>query len=50
MAAKAKGYAEHIRKHKKTSIGSSRRLGSISTCMMNKSKRSSFKKYRGQGK
>jgi hypothetical protein len=36
----------HETTKKKTSIGG----GRISTCMMNKSKKRSYKKYRGQGK
>jgi len=45
MAKKSKAYEEHIAIHKGTSIG---RNPIKST--MNKKKRASFKKYRGQGK
>lgn len=36
--------------HKKTSQGRKRRMGSVSLTMMNKDKRRSWKRYRGQGK
>jgi len=39
---------EHITVRKKTSIGGSH--SSISPSMMNKKKRASYKKYRGQGR
>jgi hypothetical protein len=35
----------HVRNHKKTSIG----RGNIKFSSMNKSKKASYKKYRGQG-
>jgi hypothetical protein len=46
--AKAKGTAAstHTSIHKRTSIGH----GKLKTSSMNKTKRSSYKKYRGQGK
>ena len=44
--AKAKEQALHESKPKKTSIG----RGKHSKTMMNKSKRRSYKKYRGQGR
>jgi hypothetical protein len=50
MAAKAKGHVSHVGVHKKTSQGRKRKLGSLSVSMMNKSKRRSWKRYRGQGK
>jgi len=50
MAAKVKGHTIHVGVHKKTSQGRKRRLGSFSISMMNKSKRRSWKRYRGQGK
>ena len=50
MAAKAKGYSAHVGVHKKTSIGGHRRSGSFSVTMMNKHKRRSHKRYRGQGR
>tara|TARA_R110002020_G_scaffold124469_1_gene281455 strand:+ start:85 stop:228 length:144 start_codon:yes stop_codon:yes gene_type:complete len=45
MAKKAKSYEAHIAIKKGTSIGRH-----PITSSMNKSKKSSFKKYRGQGK
>ena len=48
MAAKAKGYVEHVGVKKKTSIGGKKR--SISLSMMNKNKRRSFKLKKSQGK
>jgi hypothetical protein len=46
MATKAKAFsAVHVRTHKKTSIGRKPKMAS-----MNKSKKASFKNYRGQGK
>jgi len=49
MVKKAKGIVSHIHEPvvKKTSIGSSH---NTSKCMMNKSKRRSHKRYRGQGR
>ena len=44
--AKVKEQITHESKPKKTSIGS----GKHSKTMMNKSKRRSYKRYRGQGK
>jgi len=44
--AKVKQQIEHESKPKKTSIGN----GKVSKTMMNKSKRRSYKRYRGQGK
>jgi hypothetical protein len=44
--AKVKQQIEHETKPKKTSIGGGRH----SKTMMNKSKRRSYKKYKGQGK
>ncbi len=46
--AKAKGSTinTHTSVHKRTSIGH----GKLKTSSMNKTKRSSYKKYRGQGK
>jgi hypothetical protein len=46
--AKAKGTASttHTSVHKRTSIGH----GKLKTSSMNKTKRSSYKSYRGQGK
>lgn len=46
--AKAKGTASstHTSVHKRTSIGH----GKLKTSAMNKSKRSGYKKYRGQGR
>lgn len=45
MAVKAKAFsATHIRSSKKTSIGSNPKMSS-----MNKAKKASYKKYRGQG-
>jgi hypothetical protein len=40
-------YVERVAVQKKTSIGNS---SNLSKCMMNKSKRRGYKKYRGQGK
>jgi len=48
MAAKAKGYVEHVGVKKKTSIGGKKR--SLSLSMMNKNKRRSFKLKKSQGK
>jgi len=46
MATRAKAFsAVHVRTHKKTSIGRNPKMAS-----MNKSKKASYKKYRGQGK
>ena len=45
MAKKAKAYSDHIRIKKGTSIGRH-----PITSSMNKKKKASFKKYRGQGK
>jgi len=50
MATKVKGHVTHVGVHKKTSQGRKRKLGSLSKCMMNKHKRRSWKRYRGQGK
>ena len=45
MATRAKAFsAEHVRISKKTSIGRNPKMSS-----MNKSKKASYKKYRGQG-
>jgi hypothetical protein len=44
--AKVKEQILHESKPKKTSIGN----GKVSKTMMNKSKRRSYKRYRGQGK
>jgi len=49
MAGKYKGHVEHEGVHKKTSQGNSRSSRSFSKCMMNKNKRRSTKRYRGQG-
>ena len=46
MATRAKAFsAVHVRTSKKTSIGRNPKMSS-----MNKSKKASYKKYRGQGK
>jgi len=43
-----KGYVEHVSVKKKTSIGGNHSMTKKSS--MNKSKKRSYKKYRGQGK
>ena len=50
MAQKVKGYVPHIAVIKKTSQSRKRRLGTFTLKTMNKHKRRSWKRYRGQGK